>query len=118
MPEFTQELNAAALALERAKIVVTVSHRRPDGDTIGSALSLAALWKKREKPSAVFALTWCRRRLFRFWERGSLFPTRPFLTAPIRFWYWIQATCVCRDRARTVGLAEKTARREHRSPRR
>ena len=42
MPEYIQELNAASLALECAKNVVTVSHRRPDGDTLGSALALAA----------------------------------------------------------------------------
>jgi phosphoesterase RecJ-like protein len=42
MPEYIQQLNATALALERAKIVVTVSHRRPDGDTLGSACALAA----------------------------------------------------------------------------
>lgn len=35
------QLNATAAALERASVVVTVSHRRPDGDTIGSALALA-----------------------------------------------------------------------------
>ncbi len=36
------QMNAAALALEQAKTVVTVSHRRPDGDTLGSALALAS----------------------------------------------------------------------------
>jgi phosphoesterase RecJ-like protein len=56
MPEFTQELNAAALALERAKIVVTVSHRRPDGDTIGSALSLAAALEKAGKTVRCFCV--------------------------------------------------------------
>ena len=42
MSEFNPQYNAAALALENAKTVVTVSHRRPDGDTIGSALALSA----------------------------------------------------------------------------
>ena len=42
MPETNIQMNAAALALEQAKTVVTVSHRRPDGDTVGSALALSA----------------------------------------------------------------------------
>src|SRR5512133_1686266 len=42
MSEFDQQLNAAALALDRSRIVVTICHRRPDGDTVGSALALAA----------------------------------------------------------------------------
>jgi bifunctional oligoribonuclease and PAP phosphatase NrnA len=42
MSELNIQINAAALALSRAKTVVTVSHRRPDGDTIGSSLALAA----------------------------------------------------------------------------
>ena len=35
------DINAAATALAHARVVTTVSHRRPDGDTIGSALALA-----------------------------------------------------------------------------
>jgi phosphoesterase RecJ-like protein len=56
MSEFTQQLNAAALALERAKTVVTVSHRRPDGDTIGSALALAAAMEKMGKTVRCFCV--------------------------------------------------------------
>jgi len=56
MREYIQELNAAALALERAKNVVTVSHRRPDGDTIGSALSLATALEAAGKTVSCFCV--------------------------------------------------------------
>jgi len=36
------DLNAAALAVERARRIVAVSHRRPDGDTLGAMLAFAA----------------------------------------------------------------------------
>ncbi len=41
MPQTTMQIDAVALAIGKARKVVTVSHRRPDGDTIGSALALA-----------------------------------------------------------------------------
>jgi phosphoesterase RecJ-like protein len=47
MSEYLSQFNAAALALQKAKNVVTVSHRRPDGDTIGSALALAGAFSVR-----------------------------------------------------------------------
>jgi len=56
MPEYIKELNAAALALEQAKNVVTVSHRRPDGDTIGSALSLATALEAAGKSVRCFCV--------------------------------------------------------------
>jgi bifunctional oligoribonuclease and PAP phosphatase NrnA len=71
MSEYIKELNAAALALERAKIVVTVSHRRPDGDTIGSACALAEALETAGKtvrcfcvdaiPSSIASFTGSRR---------------------------------------------------------
>jgi len=56
MPEYIKELNAAALALEQAKNVVTVSHRRPDGDTIGSALALATALEAAGKSVRCFCV--------------------------------------------------------------
>jgi len=54
MPPESNEINAAALALLRAKSIVTVSHRRPDADTIGSALALAAALTAAGKPVRCF----------------------------------------------------------------
>jgi len=56
MPEYIQELNSVALALEGAKSVVTVSHRRPDGDTIGSALALALAFEAAGKRVRCFCV--------------------------------------------------------------
>lgn len=71
MPEYIQQLNATALALERAKNVVTVSHRRPDGDTTGSACALATALETAGKsvhcfcvdtvPSSIVPFTGARR---------------------------------------------------------
>jgi phosphoesterase RecJ-like protein len=56
MPEYIQQLNATALALERAKNVVTVSHRRPDGDTLGSACALGAALETAGKTVRCFCI--------------------------------------------------------------
>jgi phosphoesterase RecJ-like protein len=56
MSEYVKELNAVALALEQAKNVVTVSHRRPDGDTIGSALAFSAALEAAEKNVRCFCV--------------------------------------------------------------
>ncbi len=50
------QLNAAAAALERARRVVTVSHRRPDGDTLGAALALAEALGTAGKAVACFCV--------------------------------------------------------------
>jgi phosphoesterase RecJ-like protein len=48
------QINAIASALEKAGTVVTVSHRRPDADTLGSALALADLLERRGKSVKCF----------------------------------------------------------------
>jgi bifunctional oligoribonuclease and PAP phosphatase NrnA len=49
-------INAVAVALEQARTIVTISHRRPDGDTIGSALALAAGLEARGKNVRCFCV--------------------------------------------------------------
>lgn len=48
------QIDAVALAISKAKRIVTVSHCRPDGDTIGSALALAAALENAGKQVACF----------------------------------------------------------------
>lgn len=56
MPQYNIDINAAALALSRAGKIVTVSHRRPDGDTVGSALALAAALEAAGKTVRCFCV--------------------------------------------------------------
>ncbi len=55
MTSNTIQFNAVVSALNKANRIVTVSHRRPDADTLGAALALADLLEKRGKTVACFS---------------------------------------------------------------
>ena len=56
MPIESNEINAAAMVLLKAQTVVTVSHRRPDADTVGAALALTAALRAAGKACRCFCV--------------------------------------------------------------
>jgi phosphoesterase RecJ-like protein len=55
MTSYDIQYNAVVSALNKANRVATVSHRRPDADTLGAALALADLLEKKGKSVVCFS---------------------------------------------------------------